>query len=213
MAGFRLQLSDSGYSLYETGSIRRPLRIDFTSRRLLHRLRQGGRELLAKAVAARPGLAVVDCTAGLGTDAFVLAARGCEVRMIERSHTLWLMLEDALERARSSREVGEIARRMQLLRGEARALLASLDDVPDVITIDPMFPPRRKSAEVKGELQLLQRFLGKDEDARSLVLAACATGCKRVVLKRPLTGGDITGLVPSHTIKGKASRFDVFVRG
>ena len=211
MSAFLLAKSRSGYSLKEQGS-RRAINIDFTSGRFGYRLKHGGRELLARAVKAKPGVHVLDVTAGLGVDSFVLAARGCEVTMVERSHTLWLMLEDSLARARAHPEIGPVASRMTLVRGEARFVMAHLDTLPDAILIDVMFPPRRKSAAVRGDLQLLQRFLGKDEDVRSLTLAARATGCRRVVVKRPLLGGEIPGLVPSVTIKGKASRFDVFVQ-
>lgn len=210
MSAFRLQWSTSGYELVDLHA-HRSLRIDFTSPRLKHRLERGGKELLAQAARARPGVSVLDATAGLGVDSLVLASRGCEVTMVERSHTLYLMLADALARARRDTHLQTIARRMQLVRGDARYVMAHLKTVPDVIVIDPMFPVRQKSAAVRGDLQLMQALLGKNEDVRSLALAARATGCRRVVVKRPLTGGDVPGLVPSYTLKGKASRFDVFI--
>ena len=211
MAVFRLEKSVDGYRLVDTQR-GRALQIDFTSSRLLHRVRHPGRELLAQAVKARAGLQVLDATAGLGVDSLVLASRGCNVTMVERSHTLYLMLQDAVARAREDSRSREIAMRMQVLRGDARYVMAHLEKLPDVIVIDPMFPPRQKSAAVRGDLQLMQQFLGKNEDARSLTLAARATGCKRIVVKRPLAGGDMPGLVPAFTVKGKASRFDVFVQ-
>lgn len=212
MASFRLRWSDAGYELEDTAT-GRSLQVDFTAPRLRHRLKQGGKELLIRAAHARPGMRVLDATAGLGVDSLVLASRGCRVTMVERSHTLCLLLSDAIARARDDAQLREIAARMELLRGDARFVMAHLDEVPDVIVIDPMFPVRQKSAAVRGELQLMQRFLGKNEDARSLTLAARATGCRRVVVKRPLAGGDMPGLVPAYTVKGKASRFDVFIGG
>lgn len=211
MPPFRLERSAGGYALVDEAD-GRTLRVDFTSARLLHRLNYGGKELLVQAAKARAGLSVLDATTGLGVDSLVLASKGCMVTMLERSHTLYLMLQDALARASQDSRTQEVAMRMRVLRGDARFVMAHLDDVPDVIVIDPMFPPRRKRAAVRGDLQLMQQFLGMEGDARSLTLAARATGCKRVVVKRPLAGGDMPGLVPSFTVKGKASRFDVFVR-
>ncbi|HKI73241.1 MAG TPA: class I SAM-dependent methyltransferase [Pseudomonadales bacterium] len=208
MSRFRLEYSADGYTLAERDS-GRTLHIDYASARLKHRIR-GGRELLARAAKAKPGVSVLDATAGLGIDSFILASRGCMVQMVERSATLHLMLEDALLRASQDRTTADIAGRMTLVRGDAHYVMAHLDSPPDVIVIDPMFPPRRKSAAVRGELQLLQEFLGKDEHARSLVVAARNTGAARIVVKRPLTGGDLAGLTPSHSVRGRASRWDVF---
>jgi 16S rRNA (guanine1516-N2)-methyltransferase len=209
----RLFLTDHGYELQDPNSRQRPVTVSFMSQRLRHRINAGGKELLARATGARPGLRVMDCTAGLGIDSFVLASRGCEVMMVERSHTLYLMLEDALARARADAvgELAEIVARMTLVRGDAKQVMKRLDWVPDVIAIDPMFPTKRKQAGVRGELQRLQLLLGKDEDTAGLLMAARATGCRRIVVKRPLTGGKITGLPPSHVIRGKASRVDVYV--
>ncbi|MEX0943957.1 MAG: class I SAM-dependent methyltransferase [Pseudomonadales bacterium] len=206
----RLYRTHQGYELQDPDSRQRPLTINFRSQRLRYRINTGGKELLAKAVGARPGLRVLDCTAGLGIDSFILASRGCEVIMVERSHTLYLMLEDALARARADSQLAEIVARMRLERGDAKQVMNRLERIPDVISIDPMFPAKRKRAGVRGELQRLQQLIGKDEDTRGLVLAAQSAGCKRVVVKRPLVGGSSDGLTPSHVVRGKASRFDVY---
>lgn len=202
-------MTSAGHSLTDADGPKNPLTIDFTSNKLRHRTGGGGRDLLVRAVGAKPGLRVVDCTAGVGTDSFVLAAKGCEVMMIERSNTLYLMLESALRVAETS-DVAEIAARMSVIRGDARFILAHLDEPPDVITIDPMFPERRKSAQVKGEFQVLQHLLGKDEDVDSLLAAALETGCRRVVIKRPSTA-PVSGR-PEFSVKGRAARLDVYVK-
>ncbi|MCX2957807.1 MAG: class I SAM-dependent methyltransferase, partial [Serratia symbiotica] len=62
--------------------------VDFVSGTLAHRRRFGGGrgEAVARAVGLKGSELpdVVDATAGLGRDAFVLAALGCRVRMLER---------------------------------------------------------------------------------------------------------------------------------
>ena len=69
-----------------------------------HRRRSGHNELLGRAVGVKAGESprVVDATAGLGRDAYVLGDLGCEVTLVERSPVLALLLAHALERARIS---------------------------------------------------------------------------------------------------------------
>ena len=92
---------------------------------------------------------VVDATAGLGRDAFLLASVGAKVVMLERSAEVHALLEDALGRARAaSPALAEVVARMSLIHGDAR------DDLPklqaEIVMVDPMHPPRRNSALVKG---------------------------------------------------------------
>ena len=63
--------------------------VDFASDALTFRRLHGGgkKEAIAKAVGLKgqTGLKVLDATAGLGRDAFVLASLGCQMQLIERS--------------------------------------------------------------------------------------------------------------------------------
>jgi len=215
MARFRLINDEQGYALSDELSTQHPLRIDFLSGQIHYRRTKGGKkELLIKAVNVKEGCHVWDCTAGLGTDSFLLAAKGCRVTLFERSTVLSLLLDQALVNARANEELGEIIERMTLVKQDSIQALENMDDhldKPDVILIDPMFPTRRKSAQVKGEMQTLQNFLGKDGDALSLVKAALATSCPRVVVKRPTDGGQLENLSPSYSLVAKANRFDIFL--
>ena len=154
---------------------------------------------------------VVDATAGLGRDAFLLASLGARVTLIERSKTMHGLLEAALEKARSS-EVAEITSRMTLLLGDAKTLLPAL--APEVILVDPMHPPRGNSALVKQEMRQLREIVGTDPDALALMQVALNTARKRVVLKWPRKAAPLEGLrAPSHQILGKSTRYDVFMLG
>jgi 16S rRNA (guanine1516-N2)-methyltransferase len=209
---FQLQSSTSGLRLADTQSRQHPLQIDFVSGQFSYRLRKGGRkqELLAKAVGIKQGLSVLDCTAGLGRDSFLLASMGCEVTMLERSKVMAMLLEDALRRAENHDDLKVLVDRVRLVHADAIGYLATLECVPDVIMLDPMFPTRKKSAHVKGEMQVLQRFLGSDGDIEDLVAAARATSCKRLVVKRPVF--EKSEMSPTFSLKGSSTRFDVFVR-
>jgi 16S rRNA (guanine1516-N2)-methyltransferase len=124
---------------------------------------------------------------------------------------LALMLDDALQRGRQNPEIAAVAQRMTLVSTEAAIWLANVPTAVDTIYIDQMFPHQKKSAAVKGGMQVLQRFLGDDGPVVGLLQAALATRCRRVVVKRPLTGGESEGLVPDYQLTAKASRFDIYL--
>jgi 16S rRNA (guanine1516-N2)-methyltransferase len=216
MSRYHLFYTDSGYQLTDPSNRRNPLIIDFNSAALQYRRAQGGkRELLLKALDVQPGRRVVDCTAGLGVDSWLMAAAGCTVTLLERSPVLALMLGDALQRGRQDPEIAAVAERMTLVATDAAHWLANVQTtVPsaiDTVYIDQMFPHQKKSAAVKGGMQVLQRFLGDDGAVLGLLQAALATRCRRVVVKRPLTGGESEGLVPDYQLTAKASRFDIYL--
>lgn len=228
MARFTLIKDENGYALNDELSKQLPLRVDFLSPQLNYRRQKGGKkELLFKAVNIKAvdikavdfkeRLHIWDCTAGLGVDSFLLAAKNCRVTLFERSPVLALLLGQALSKASQDNEIKSIVSRMKLVPVDSIDALRKINtinkiDKPDVILIDPMFPAKRKSAQVKGEMQMLQRFLGKDGDALNLVNLALASSCPRIVVKRPANGGDLDGLVPTVSYTAKANRFDVFIR-
>jgi len=191
------------------------LKIDFTTGALRHRLRYGGGrgQDLPKAAGLKNGATphVVDATAGLGRDAFLLASLGATVTLIERSSHIHALLQAALEQAQNS-DLADIAARMTLLYGDAKTLLPTL--TPEVVLVDPMHPPRENSALVKQEMRHLRAIVGPDPDALALMQAALASARNRVVLKWPRKAAALAGLpAPSHQISGKSTRYDVFMTG
>jgi 16S rRNA (guanine1516-N2)-methyltransferase len=219
---------DAAYLLYrrverlELQSLREPrttpLHVDFVCGKSRHRRLHGGgrREQLARAVGlqkiANP--LVVDATAGLGRDAFVLATLGCRVTMLERSGIIAALLQDGLQRASLSgdEEVMRCVKRMLLIEDDACAWLQSVEDGVDVVYLDPMFPQRRKAALVKKEMRFFQEIVGSDGESHELLRAALRASRRRVVVKRPLKGSYLGELAPSHSIKGKTTRYDVYVK-
>ena len=156
---------------------------------------------------------VVDATAGLGRDSFLLASLGAQVTMIERSEKMHGLLVQGMKRAaQEGSEFREIIGRMTLLKGDAKDLLLGMS--AEVILIDPMHPPRTNSALVKRELRQVREIVGTDEDAADLVMVALQNALSRVVLKWPAKADPITGIQPcSHQIVGKSTRYDVFMLG
>lgn len=191
------------------------LKIDFLGGPVAHRFRHGGGrgQALPKAVGMKKGKTpnIVDATAGLGRDAFLLASLGANVTLIERSVHIHSLLEAAMDKAHSnSKEIAQIIARMTLLHGDAIELLPAL--CPEVILVDPMHPARNNSALVKQELRQIRDIVGSDEDAPELMRVALGCARNRVVLKWPQRALPIKNIPsPSHQIVGKTTRYDVFL--
>ncbi|MCW3149180.1 class I SAM-dependent methyltransferase [Stutzerimonas stutzeri] len=215
-AEFALQVGETGLQLQLLeAQAPGPVRVDFVEGAAAHRRQFGGGsgQMIAKAVGIQPGVRprVLDATAGLGRDAFVLATLGCEVTLIERQPLIAALLEDGLQRARQDAEVALIAARMTLLQGNAIERLQLWEgEPPQVIYLDPMFPHRDKSALVKKEMRLFRPLVGDDLDAPALLAAALQLASHRVVVKRPRKAPAIDGIKPGYSLEGKSSRYDIY---
>jgi 16S rRNA (guanine1516-N2)-methyltransferase len=213
---FALQLGEAGLQLLDLSpQAPGPVRVDFVAGAVAHRRLFGGGsgQMIAKAVGLQPGVrpTVLDATAGLGRDAFVLAQLGCAVTLIERQPLIAALLEDGLQRALSDFDVAPIVAQMHLLRGNAIELMRDwAGEPPQVIYLDPMFPHRDKSASVKKEMRLFRPLVGDDDDAPALLAAALALATHRVVVKRPRKAPAIAGEKPGYVLEGNASRFDIY---
>lgn len=209
--GVELRFIDGGLALCADGM---SLCEDF--RELLPRLRHDrlGREMLVRAARVRGVEAphAVDATAGLGEDSLLLAAAGFSVTLCENDPVIALLLADALRRAGNEPQLAGIVSRMRLVEADSVEVLAGMDDAPDVVYLDPMFPGRTKSAAVKKKFQLLHHLEAPCADEDALMDAALAAGPRRVVVKRPVKAPVLAGVRPSHSVAGKAVRFDVIVR-
>lgn len=194
-----------------------PVYVDFVGGAVGHRRRFGGGrgQPIAKAVGIKGSVSpkVLDLTAGLGRDAFVLATLGCEVTLVERSPVVAALLDDGLMRAAQDSECAAITAHMHLRHGEAGQILQQLreDERPDVIYIDPMYPHREKSALVKKEMRLFREVVGADPDADALLELALAAARQRVVVKRPDYAEPLAGRKPTLSFDTKNHRFDVYV--
>lgn len=213
MSRYQLRRDDRGLALFDHHLSQKPLRVDFTTPDFLNRLQHAGKksELVARAVGAKPDLQLLDCTAGLAVDSFILAHLGCEVTLIERSRTLACLLEDGLTRAKGHPLLEQTVSRISLHCADAKDYLASTPPF-DVVYMDPMFPEKHGSAAVRGSMQILQRFLGPDDDAQALLECALGLTVRRVVIKRPVRSNRLVSVKPSHVHTSRNARFEVFLR-
>jgi len=214
---YLLEYQEEGLCLQQTGAkAAGPVLVDFSGGTAAHRRQQGGGELIVKAVAGnkqqRP--TVLDATAGLGRDSFVLASWGYPVTLCERSNIIAALLDDGLQRARQMDDppLQTIMQRMDFKALDAVDYLqaAGENSPPDVIVIDPMFPSSKKSALVKKEMQAFHYIVGADQDSAQLLDLALATATHRVVVKRPKKAEYLAGKKPNFAVEGKAIRFDIY---
>lgn len=164
-----------------------------------------------------PAAHLIDATAGLGLDAFILACAGWHVTMIEQSPLIHALLEDGIRRGMQSGGTDSCAAlftkealtRMHLCTaGSSLDVLLTLPEA-QVIYLDPMFPDREKSARVKKNRYLLQQLHGEEASGNNLLPLALMLAHK-VVVKRPLRALPLENIQPSASIKGKTSRFDIY---
>lgn len=192
--------------------------VDFVGGAMGHRRRFGGGkgQTLAKAMGFKTNKhpLIADVTAGLGRDAFVLANLGAHILMIERSPIIAALLEDGLKRAEQDEELASwLPTRLKLLQGDACELLPTLEQQPEIVYMDPMYPHRSKSALVKKEMRVLRAVVGDDDNAEALLQAGLATASKRVVVKRPKGAPNVADLKPSYVLEGKTTRYDIYLTG
>jgi 16S rRNA (guanine1516-N2)-methyltransferase len=196
--------------------------VDLVEGTMGFRRRQGGGrgQAVARAVGlkrAKVAPRVVDATAGLGRDAFILATLGCPVLALERHVDVFALFQDGLRRAFLDEETADaLGDRLQLQNADALSLLREwpggvlANFLPDVIYLDPMHPPRRKSALPRKEMRLFRELVGEDHDQVELAEAALATGVARVVVKRPAGEEPLLPEVVS-AVAGKTTRFDIYL--
>ncbi|MDA3807799.1 MAG: class I SAM-dependent methyltransferase [Thiomicrorhabdus sp.] len=205
-----------------------PVFIDFISGKKAHRRHFGGgkgQPLIRAMGKIKEGVpTILDATAGMGGDSFVIASQGFKVVMVERSIAVAALLEDALKRAldnlqnlspeASDPELLSIIMNMSLVQADSAEYLLSQKPIVDVIYMDPMYPEKKKSAATKKEMKALQNLVGPDRDSENLLQAALQTAAYRVVVKRPKNAPIIQLknplLKPSAEIFSPNTRYDIY---
>ena len=154
---------------------------------------------------------IVDATAGLGYDSFILASLGAKVTLIERSEKMYKILQNGFNEGVSfGGEIEKIINRMDLLFGDSKDILPKLS--PEVIMIDTMYKDRKKTALVKNNMRLVREIVGPDSDYIDLLKVALNCAKNRVVLKQPRYADPIEEIRKCcHQILGKTIRYDVFM--
>jgi len=155
---------------------------------------------------------VIDATAGLGRDSYTLAVYGYDVTSYERCADVAEMLKAGLTEALDNPSTAQfVSGHLKFISGDSIQELDRIDNRPDAIYLDPMYPPkRRKSALAKKEIQFLRQLVGDDTDSYTLFKTAMEIAKDRVVVKRPHYAEPVLDK-PSMSYQGKLVRFDVYL--
>jgi Putative SAM-dependent methyltransferase len=208
---------------------------------------------------------IVDLTAGWGTDALTLlqaaalrskeaACRCCHVTLVERDPIVRALLQDAHRRLQkyeaavipaAAGQPTTYSSQIDLVEGDGVEVAAHFADRPssaapgqgrpDAVYLDPMFPPRTKSAAVKKPMQVLHSLLhthvpkftadasdnsdtssgrnqeDADDDGLDLLEAALRLATQRVVVKRPIKAEPLGRKAPNYALTGGAHRWDLYI--
>lgn len=172
---------------------------------LQRRAAAGRKQLLARAVGLhrQRHLRILDATAGFGRDAALLAMLGAEVVMCERHPQLHAYLEHAVQSLPEA-----VRSRLTLYAGDAREQMRRQDW--DVVYLDPMYSPSRKTALPDARAQQLRALVGHDSDADALLALARAAARRRAVVKRALRAPPLADIQPMESLRGNSVRFDLY---
>ena len=171
---------------------------------------QGARTPLSKAFGNKI-TTVFDLMAGLGGDAYRLAAAGYAVNACERDPAVFAVLISGWRVGVSEGRVpSDIIDRLSFRWAEAEESIADFRGGSLGAYFDPMYPfPRRSSALPKRPLQVLREWLN-DRDEPAEIVAAARDLLSRVVVKRPHHAPPILPGV-GFEVQTKLVRFDVYL--
>ena len=162
----------------------------------VRRLMDGGRDPLVDASGAAPGDAVIDCTAGLASDAIVLSfavgAAG-NVVALESEPIPALLIREGLSRYQSGvPELDEAMRRIRVVRTHHLDFLRRQPaDSADIVYFDPMF---RIPLMDSTSIQPLRSVANSASLTPEAVREARRIARKAVVMKDHRAGGELERL-------------------
>ncbi len=142
---------------------------------------------------------VIDASCGTAKDALQIWSFGVKVVAYERHPMVYALLWDGLRRAKIPN--------FELVFGDASEHKFNPDDV---VIFDPMFEQTDKKKSLpRKEMQLFKNAVGRDDDQAQVLTKLLASGCCRVVVKRPLKLESLPR--PNHSIAGKSIKYDVYL--
>lgn len=199
------------YILYlkDCKSIAKPIYVDFTE------YNKNSNELIkACGINNKNKINILDCTAGLARDSFIMANNNCNVISIEKNKIIFALLKDGFERGEKNINISKILNKITLLNCDSIDFLTNTKQLFDCIYLDPMFEDIKKSRLVKKEMQLFHNLLNNEKcDNCTLFNLAIKNAINRVVVKRYIHGDFIVNNIkPSFQIKGKTIRYDVYLK-
>lgn len=169
-------------------------------------------ERLLKASKLQPNMTVIDATAGFGHDSLILASTGAKVLMIEQNPTMFILLQQEIQKMHCNPNWKKLLGRLTLHFGNATDILPTLSKA-DMVYLDPMFPEESyKSAQVGKQMQILHQLVSPpslEQENQLLYMAQNQlnpTG--RVLVKRPKNAPFLANNRPTESWQSDVIRYD-----
>lgn len=171
-------------------------------------LRQGKGDHLLEAMAIKPGMHVLDCTLGLGSDAIVesfAAGETGKVTALEANAVMAEVVRYGLAHCESENpRTTEAMRRIEVIASDYLSYLrACPDNAFDAVYFDPMFRHPFHESSSMSPLRSLAEPMALSEEAVAEALRV-SRGC--VVLKETSKSTEFERLGFTETIGGKYSK-------
>jgi 16S rRNA (guanine1516-N2)-methyltransferase len=167
------------------------------------RLLNGEHDVMLKAAKAEAGDKVIDCTAGMASDAIIFSlqvgGKG-SVTALESEQLVHMLIEEGLSTYDSDVEgLNEAMRRIELVHQHHLAYLQGMPDrSADIIFFDPMFrDPISESSGIKP----LRSIVNPGEIQQEAIAEARRVARKTVVLKEGKESGEFERLGFKHVIR------------
>jgi len=188
------------------------LGFDFLKGRLFNRLNRIEHEsLIKKAIGKNKAkLKIFDATAGSLIDTIIFLKLGHKVVACEQSKILIKLLKDAIERAK---EEYSFFKNLVLINEDA-ANVIELHQDSDIFYFDPMFNNTKRNIKRSGTLNKISNILSHEklEDTSEDIFKYMQTSnYKKIIVKRPIKSKPLQEKI-NYQVKGKAIRFDIYVK-
>ena len=188
------------------------LNINFLKGKLGWRLKRVNHETkLKKALGkAKVPLNIFDATAGLLSDSMIFLSLGHNVVAVEQSKIIYLLLEDAIRRAKDSMP---FLSNIKLINGNSINVIKKIDTSFDIIYLDPMYPSLNKKNKKSGRLENIKKILEIEnlkDSSENLVKDFFELEYKKIILKRPLKFRKNYSNI-NYQVLGKTTRFDIYL--
>ena len=212
LSGSFLDLRESGlHFTKDSTNLSSSLHIDFLSGPMGWRLKRTDHETsLKKAIGKnKEDITIFDGTAGLLSDTIIFLALGHKVIACEQSKIIFLLVNDAIERAKTELPFLE---NLVLLNGKSEIQYKETQNI-DIVYLDPMYPEPNKNVLRSGDISTINHILDIEniaDDGDAVFFNIKNSNFKKIILKRPIKA-EIIDKNLNYQVKGKSTRFDIYI--
>ena len=187
------------------------LHVDFLSGSMGWRLKRTEHETsIKKAIGKnKEDITIFDGTAGLLSDTIIFLALGHKVVACEQSKIIFLLVNNAIERAKPELPFLE---NLLFLNAKSETQYKETDNI-DIVYLDPMYPEPSKNLLRSGDISTINHILDIEniaDDGDAVFFDIKNSNFKKIILKRPIKA-DIIDKNINYQVKGKSTRFDIYI--